>query len=192
MSKVLKKLPTFKAVIFYTVLLLSPQAFADTLVELGATYLSDSIATPTQGATSSYFYNGGVLFSINKTTWGGWNYAGVTSSESAPSSEGFSSIDTGPYLKWQFGRGEVFNLSFAYNISSKATFTSGSNSENWEGTSIWLSWGVTPEVSDGFNVGASINYYAATYTKKVVGGLETTAANSKTWIFPSLVMIKRF
>ena len=182
----------FKNIVVMVALFTCSLGHADSLFEFGATYLSDGIATPTQGATSSYFYNGGILFSINKTTWGGWNYSGLTASESAPSTVSFTSVDTGPYLKWQFGRGEVFNLSFAYNISSKATYTSGATTENWEGTSFWLSWGVTPEVSDGFNVGASLNYYSATYTKKVVNSVESTAANSKTWIFPSLVMIKRF
>jgi hypothetical protein len=192
LKKEFKILRIFRSVVFFIVLHFNHQALADTLVELGAAYISDKIASPAEGSNASYFYNGGVLFSINKTTWGGWNYSTVSSSENAPSTNTFSSTDTGPYLKWQFGKGEVFNLNFAYNISSKATFTSGSASENWEGTSFWLSWGVTPEVSEGFNVGASINYYSATYSKKVVGGLETIAANSKTWIFPSLLMIKRF
>jgi hypothetical protein len=95
-------------------------------------------------------------------------------------------------MKWQFGRNEVFSFSVAYNLLSKATFSDGSTTESWTGTSYWLQWGVVPEVREGLHVGVTLNYYSASYTKKVVSAVESSAANSKTWIFPMLVVTKQW
>lgn len=170
----------------------SGNCLAGTLFEVGATYLSESIATPTSQTSSKYFYNAAILFSLNKTTWGGWNFSGMSHSETATTTTDFASQDTGPYLKWQFGRNELFSLSAAYNITSKATYSNGSSTENWEGTSIWVQWGVTPELKEGLHIGASLNYYSANYTKKIVSSVESSASNSKTWIFPMLTLTKNW
>ncbi len=86
--------------------------------------------------------------------------------DSGTTDSSYTSQDTGPYVKWQFGRDEIFSLSAAYNILSRATFSEDSTSEKWEGTSFWLQFGVSPEVKEGLHVGASLNYYLASYTKK--------------------------
>lgn len=178
--------------LFSFFLLFSLPAQAGVLVELGGTYLSDSLATSSTKTSSKYFYNLGVLFSFNKTVWGGWNFGGISHTDSDAVTTTFASQDTGPYLKWQFGKNEIFSLSGAYNLLSRATYSSGSTSENWEGTSIWLQFGVSPEVREGLNVGASLNYYLANYTKKTVSSVESSASNSKTWIFPMLTLTKRW
>lgn len=174
------------------IMLFSGNVFAGTLVEVGATYLSDAFATPTSQSSSSYFYNVGVLFNLNKKTWGGWNYSGISSSLTSTTTTTFTSLDTGPYLKWQYGKGEMFSLSFAYNLLSQATFSDGTTDETWTGTSMWLQWGIAPEVSEGVHVGASLNYFSASYSKKVVSTVESSASNSKTWIFPMLMFTKKW
>lgn len=181
-----------KKFIFLLLVVFSKVAMAGTLIDVGANYLSDSFASPTSSSSTNYFYNLGVLFSLDKRTWGGWNFSGISSSSTSTLTTTYTSQDTGPFLKWQFGKGEVFNFSFAYNIQSKATFSDGTNTEAWEGTSYWLQWGVSPEVREGLHLGFSLNYYSANYSKKVVSSTESTVSNTKTWIFPMFQLTKQW
>ncbi|MNS80696.1 hypothetical protein D3C72_1143870 [compost metagenome] len=159
-------------------------------MELGGTYLSDSLNASTTTTSSQNFYNVGVLFNWNKKVWAGWSYLGVNSSEVATETKTFATQDTGPMLKWQFGRDELYSLTGVFNILSQATYSNAGSSEKWTGTSMWVSFGVMPELSDGFHIGVALNYYAASYTKKSVSGTETTESNSKTWIFPTFLATK--
>ncbi len=181
-----------KKIIFLLLVGLSQVASAGTLVDFGATYLSDSFASPTTSSSTNYFFNLGVLFNLDKRTWGGWNFSGISSSSTNTTTTTYSSQDTGPFLKWQFGKSEVFNFSFAYNIQSKATFSDGTTNETWSGTSYWLQWGISPEVREGLHIGFSLNYYGANYNKKVVNSTETAVSNTKTWIFPMFQLTKQW
>jgi len=181
-----------KSFLFVFVLLFSGRGFADTLFEFGAISLTESTATPTSTSSGKTFYNVAFLFSLNKHVWGGWNFAGLSHAETTTGTSTIASTDSGPYLKWQFGKANLYSLSAAYHLSSKATYSSGATNENWDGTSLWLQFGITPEVSAGFNIGASLNYYAASYSKKVASSIESSAANSKTWVFPMLTLTKQW
>lgn len=172
------------------ILLLGAQAHAGVLLELGGTYLSDNLKSSTTTSSTEYFYNAAVSFNIQKDIWGGWNIAGISSTAKQDSTTTFAALDTGPYVKWQFGRGDIFNLSMAYHILSRATFSDGTTSEKWEGTSVWFQFGVAPEIRNNLRVGVSLNYYLASYTKKTVDSVESSATNSKTWIFPLLSVSK--
>lgn len=95
-------------------------------------------------------------------------------------------------MKWQFGRNDLFSVGGAYNILSRATYSDGTTPETWQGTSLWLQLGVSPEVRNGLHIGASINYYLANYNKKTVSNVESSASNSKSWIFPMLTVSKEW
>lgn len=179
-----------KKVLLIIIFLFHASAHAGILLEFGGAYLSDSMKTPTVSTSSGYLWNLGVLFDYNKEVWGGWNFSGIATSATGTTTETFSTFDTGPYVKWNFGKNKVFTLGGAYNISSKGVYNDGTNTENWTGSSIWLQFGVNPEIKDDLRVGASLNYYMATYSKKVVSNTESTAANSKTWIFPMFSITK--
>ncbi|UOF02752.1 outer membrane beta-barrel protein [Bdellovibrio reynosensis] len=179
-----------KKVVALVLILFSVKAQAGMLLEVGATYLSDSLKTPTSTASSGYFWNLGVLFTYNKNVWGGWNFSGISTTATGTSTDTFTTLDTGPYLKWTFGKNNVFNLAGVYNLKSSATYSDGTTNETWSGTSLWLQFGVAPEIKDDLRVGASFNYYMATYTKKVVSSTESTTSNSKTWIFPMITVSK--
>lgn len=178
--------------ILAALLLFSGNASASALLDIGGTYISDASATPSTQKSTSYFYNFGALLKLKKSIWAGWNYSGISISDTTTATTAFSSTDTGPYLKWQFGRHELFSVSLAYNFLSSATFSDGGTRENWTGTSYWLQCGVAPEVREGLHVGVSFNYYSASYTKKVVSSIESSATNSKTWIFPTLMITKEW
>lgn len=177
---------------FLFIMLLSVKSHAGFLLEVSGTYLSHSLKSGATNTSSQMFYNLGALFSMKQNLWGGWNYLGISTNESSNFvTTTFSTADTGPYVKWQFGRGQLYSLSGAFNILSKATYKTGSStSEAWQGTSFWISFGIMPELSSNLHVGASLNYYSASYTKKTVSGSETSASNSKSWIFPTLSLTK--
>lgn len=181
-----------KKLLLVVIICCSFNAHAGFLLEVSGTYVSDSLATSTTTNSSKYFYNLGLLFTLKKGVWGGWNYSGVSHTAKETATTTFGSADTGPYLKWQFGRNELYSLSAAYNILSRATYSDGSTNENWTGTSLWMQFGIMPEVKEGLHVGASLNYYSATYSKKTVSGVESSASNSKSWIFPMLTMTKQW
>ncbi len=177
----------------FTLIGFSLQAQAGFLLELGGTYISDSLTTSPATSSSKMFYQIGGLFNYQKTIWGGWNYSSISQSDSGSEKIVFASTDTGPYFKWQFGKHAIFNFSLAYNILSRATYKIDSGeSESWQGTSYWIQLGVLPEVKNGLRVGASLNYYSASYTKKTVNSVESSASNSKTWIFPMLSLTKQW
>ena len=167
-------------------------AQAGILLELGGTYISDNLTSSSTQTSTEYFYQGAALFTLNKNVWGGWNFSGISLATTQGTTTNFASVDTGPYMKWQFGKGDIFSLAGAYNIVSRATFTDGTTNENWEGTSLWLQFGVAPEMRTNLRVGVSLNYYLATYTKKTVDSVESKASNSKSWIFPMLSISKEW
>ncbi|WP_374078629.1 hypothetical protein [Bdellovibrio bacteriovorus] len=179
---------------FFVILtiLFSARAHAGLLLEVGGTYISDTLTTSSTTTSTKYFYNVGVAFSLKKNIWGGWNYSGISHTDKVDETTTYASSDTGPYVKWQFGKNDLYSLSAAYNILSRATFSDGTVNENWEGTSMWFQFGVSPEVKSGLHVGASINYYLANYTKKTVSSVESNASNSKSWIFPMLSVSKEW
>lgn len=172
--------------------MVSAQARAGLILEFGGTYLSDTLNTSSSATSSKYFYNAGILFSLQKNIWGGWNYSGISHTDTNGTTTTFSSSDTGPYVKWQFGKHDLFSLSAMYNILSRATFSDGTVSENWEGTSMLFQFGVSPEIKNGLHIGVTLNYYLATYGKKTVDSVESSASNSKSWIFPTLVVFKEW
>lgn len=174
------------------VLTFSGWANAGVLLDLGGSYFSDGLATESTTSSTKYFYNLGVMFSLKKKVWGGWNYSGFSYNESGTTTTTLSSQDTGPVVKWQFGKADLYSFSAAYNILSRAIYSSGSSDESWQGTSIWVQFGITPEVKEGLHVGAALNYYAASYNKKTVNSTESSASNSRTWIYPTIMMTKEW
>lgn len=179
-------------VLFIALLGISPQTRAGILLDVGGAYISDSLTSSTNTSSTKYFYNVGVLFNLTNTIWGGWNYLGVSHADTIPgSTTSYQSMDTGPMMKWLFGKGQVWSLSGTLNVVSHGTYSSGgATQEKWEGISYLLSLGAMPEFSDNFHIGVSLNYYGANYTKKTVNSVESSSSNSKTWIFPMISLTK--
>lgn len=176
-------------IIFFT---LSSRARAGLLLDVGGIYFGDALKTSSTSTSTQYMYYGAAMFSLNKDIWGGWSYLGLSqNTNDGTTATNYSTMDTGPCMKWQFGRGNMYSLSGTVNIISRASYSkSGSSNETWEGLSYLLGFGLMPEVSEGLHVGGSINYYLANYTKKTISGTESSASNSKSWIFPMLSLTK--
>lgn len=174
-------------------IIFSPRSQAAFLLDVGGIYLSDDLTTSSTRQSSRMYYGLGAYFTLSKNVWAGWSYAGLAHGDDASTGKTeFTSMETGPAIKWQFGRGKVFTAGLGYNVLSRATFANGTRDENWEGTSFLAHVGVMPGFSDGWRVGVTLNYYAASYTKKTVNSVESSASNSKTWIFPLVSVTKEW
>ncbi len=168
------------------------QVRADFLLETTGSYLTDSTAVTNTDTSSRTVYNIGLLFTLSKSVWGGWNYMGLSQSDTVTNTTTtYSTVDTGPSIKYFFGKGDVFSLSATYNFTSKASYQSGTaSSQDWTGTSYLIAFGMNPEVTEGLHIGVTLNYYAAAYTKKVISSTESSTSNSKSMVFPALSLTK--
>lgn len=179
------------AIVFTLMIAVNSQA--GVLFDLNGTYISDSTTTSSSASDSRVGYGLGVLFNIDKAIWGGWSYSGFNHSDTVGSTTtALSAQDTGPTFKWQFGRGKLYQFGLTYNIVSRASYSSGTTNQDWEGSSYLVYFGAMPEISNGWRVGFSLNYYSASYTKKKISNVESAASFSKTWLYPTVGISKEF
>ena len=177
---------------FLVLFLTASSSFAGIMIDIGGIYYSDSLTTPSDRTSTQMFYGGGLLLDLGKQAWLGFNYSGINQTQSTSTTTTFGSSDMGVGFKYQLGRGKLYNFGAAYNLISKATYSSGTTNENWEGTSFLVSFGVSPEVAEKLYIGMSLSYFSASYTKKIVNNVESSASNGKTWLFPMLTITKQW
>lgn len=188
-----------KATLFIIILIFfAPHARAEFMLDVSGSYSSENTSsTDVKDDATKYFYNLTGYLNISKKWWGGWSYLGVTmtgtsnaTGSSVPTS--FQTSDTGPSVKYMFGKGDTFFLSATFNVLAKASYKNvvSNNNETWQGISYMTSFGIMPELKSGLHLGVTLNYYHAAYSKKTVDGTETSESNTKTWIFPTLALSK--
>lgn len=181
--------------IFLTCGLISSAAFAEALLDFGATYTGDTLSAAAESANTKYFYNLNLLFNLDRRArWNfGWTVMGISQSSTADSTQTtYSSMDLGPALRWNIDRSGIFSFTVAYGYLAKGAYASGSTAEAWEGTSYFGQFAIqAPIREDRFYVGLSFNYYAASYSVKTVDNVESANDAKKTWIFPMLSLTWR-
>lgn len=182
------------------ILFFSAGARAEFMLDLSGSYLTEKTnSSDVKDDSTKLYYNVGAYIQFAKRWWAGWSYLGVNmtgtsnaTGSSVPTS--FQSADTGPAVKFFFGKNDLFNLTAGYNVLAKASYKNvvSNETEAWQGTSLLFGFGMMPEVKSGFRIGVSINYYYAMYSKKTVDGTETSESNTKSWMFPSLNISKQW
>lgn len=160
-------------------------------IDVNATYLSDSSTVgSTSGAGSKLFYDLALGVSIDKKGgWlVGWNYAGYsTSSTTGSTTTTYSSTQMGPKFIVFFDKQRSWLLSFAYNLVTNASYSSGSGAgETWRGTGLAGCLGYQFEIASGMSLGLRLNYSSSSYNEKLVGTNYSTVSNSETFIYPSI------
>jgi hypothetical protein len=176
--------------VVFSLLFITCAARADITVDLGATYSGDVLNTTTDSNNTQYFYNVGGLFNLDKgRRWNlGWMVLGISQSvTNAGTSTTYSSFDMGPALRWQIDKSGIFSVTAAYGYITKGSYNSGSTSETWSGTSYFGQFAVQAPIGDAkYFIGLSLNYYAASYSQKVVNSVESSNSAQKSWIFPMI------
>ncbi|WP_413584902.1 hypothetical protein [Bdellovibrio sp. HCB274] len=176
----------------------APQAHAEFMLAVSGSYISENTSsTDVKDDATKYYYNMTGYLRLAKKWWAGWSYLGINmtgtsnaTGSSVPTS--FQTSDTGPTIKYFFGKGEVFSMSANFNVLAKGTYKNvvTSSTEAWTGTSYMVGFSIMPEIKSNFRMGVGLNYYHAAYSKKTVDGTETSESNTKTWLFPTLSLSK--
>lgn len=186
-----KKLISF---LFCAVLFSSISAKA-VVAELGLFYFTDDLSSTSNFTTSRTIYDFAILMtSEGRRMLGiGWNYAGVTSEESAVTTTTYTSTETGPKFTYMFGREQDWYIGLAYNLLAKAQFSDANGEAEWRGTSLKAEFGFLPKINNRINVGVKLNYHQASYNEQITNTTTLTqTTNTKTMIYPTFALVWKF
>lgn len=185
-----------KSILLVICLVYSQLAQADALLDFGVIYNGDTFSTSTASTETKYFYNAGLMFNLEsqRRWYVGWTVFGISQTNTLGTADtSYTSLDMGPILRWNIDRAGIYSMSAAYGYLARGTYAvTGSSSEAWEGTSLLGQIAVQAPFREAkFSIGATLNYYSATYTKKIVNRTESSNSSQKSWIFPMLTVTWR-
>lgn len=147
-----------------------------------------------EATTTKMFYSADFFANLNSdaSLYAGFHVhqLSTTSDVTGANDNTFSTLDMGPMFMWVMDHKRTYSFTAAYNILAKAT-NETTTSADWTGSSYLVSFGVTPELFDGWYVGFKLNYYSATYTEQKIGSAVTDVSNTRTMIFPTFVISYR-
>ncbi|WP_413293079.1 hypothetical protein ACLSU7_16960 [Bdellovibrio sp. HCB185ZH] len=187
-------------IIILILFIMAPRARAEFMLDVAGSYISENTSsTDVKDDATKYYYNITGYLHLSKKWWAGWSYLGISMSGNSNATgttvpTSFQTSDTGPAVKYNFGKNESFSLTANYNVLAKGTYKNvvSNSNESWQGTSYMVGFNVMPEIKSGFRMGVGLNYYHAAYSKKTVDGTETSESNTKTWLFPTLTLSKQW
>lgn len=177
--------------------MISPQAQAF-LFDVNGFYFSDTFAPNSASTVSTYTnYDVRIGFNVDKKQrfFIGWNYSGVSSSYTTTAgSTQYASTEMGPSFLWALNKDKTWIISFAYNISSTATYTaSGGTPEKWKGATMKAYLGYNIEVSPDCFVGPTLTYYSANFNETIINEVTySTTSNTRTQIYPAFYFGLRY
>ncbi len=80
-------------------------------------------------------------------------------------------------------------MTLAYGYLARGTYgITGGTDEKWEGTSYFAQLAAQIPLGEKFYMGASLNYYGASYSQKTVSNVESSNDATKSWVFPMFSM----
>jgi hypothetical protein len=169
---------------------------ADAFLELNAFYTSETGSTASSVSRGRTFLEGTVGFRIDKPGQYlvGWGIASHSVSDSATSSETYSSLQMGPRFLWFMNKEKSWSLGLAYYIVTTGSYSSGGgSSETWKGTALHADLGYNLPLDDSLFFSVRYNYSAATFTERLVDSTTySTVSYNKTFIYPSLAVFYIF
>jgi len=175
--------------------MLTQVAQARALLDFGAIYFADTLNTDTSSSGTQYFYNANLMFNLDQSArwYIGWSAFGISQSNTASSvTTSYSSLDMGPVLRWNIDKAGIYSVSAAYGYLARGAYSSGATDETWEGGSLFGQFAILAPIRDEkLNIGVSLNYYSANYTKKVVNKVESSNSAQKSWVFPMVTLTWR-
>lgn len=179
--------------LFFLVILFFHGLAHAVVVDIGVTQFSHSFTQLTDTKTSQTFVNFSLMANITKGEPKklnfGWTIISVASQvETSTSSEKLSSLDMGPVIRWAMDQRRLFVFTFAYGVYAKGKFDTLTTSEALTGTSLHAKFAIEPQVTDTFNLGVSLNYYAPSFNKAVLNATETDVSYKGSQIFPAISM----
>jgi hypothetical protein len=187
-----------KSFFFALLLLFSTKSFA-WMADLTADIVSEAFTTASEQKTTRQFISIDAVGDLGKSEtfkyYLGWEIisASFKDSNSAPSvDQTISSLDMGPVFRMHFDRNGIYSFSFNYGVYAKGSLSTAAGSEKLTGTSMHLKFAAEPQISEHFNIGFALNYYAASYGKSVLGTTESSVSYKTQRMFPSLSVSYRY
>lgn len=120
--------------------------------------------------------------------------AGIISlgaSDVSTATTGYSTQDMYLSAKYNIDKNKIFSITGGYAMTANGTYTSGSSTETWIGTSMMFKFQACQQFKK-LGLGAAIIYYSGTYTTRTVSNATSTVNYSKTFMVPAISAYYRF
>lgn len=158
-------------------------------LDANGSYLSDNFSSSANKEYGLSFYSTEIQMGLDKSgrLFGGLHVHNLAINDNSTSNTNLTSLDVGPSLTWYIGDDRYFYLAAAYNPYVTATYTTGSTSSTWTGTSTYACFGVAPELGKNLYFGVKLNYVAEVYTSQETGSVTTSNNYTRNVFFPSIV-----
>lgn len=180
--------------IIVTLFFYSSSVFAGVAVGLSGLYLTDEFVTTSTASNSKTLINGNLLFSVDnkERLYVGFHGHQMTFEEKiSTTTTSLTSLDMGPYIMGYLDKRRFYYVGFGYNLLVKGAYTSGTSTQELEGTSLMGTLGVSPEVGKNFYLGFDLNYVKTDYTKSTSGSAVSDVSYSRTFILPTVTLLWR-
>ena len=176
--------------IFSVVLLLGISIPSHAYLEINGYYNSDNFKNSANTTSTAMFYDASIGFAVDKKSYFlvGWNYTGhSTSKNNGTTTETYSTTQMGPRFILFFDKAKMFNMGFAYNLSTKGTFNNGTNTYTWKGTGMKADIGVNFPMGETSFIGLRLNYSTTAYNEQLEGASSYTQVSyNRTLMYPSI------
>lgn len=164
-------------------------------IDLGVFYFTDAVSHTSENTYNRLAWDFFIGLNADKKARHviGLNLNSVSTTDSIAGTETtFASSDLGIRYMFYMDKGLSWPIALTYNIQSTGTFNDGTEA-TWRGTSLLGSFGYIPEIEEGQHMGIYLNYYAGSYSERIVGtSTYTTVSYTKTMIYPSIVYSFRY
>jgi hypothetical protein len=164
------------------------------IYELNMFYASQALTISSAESGSKMFIDGCALIDVSKKPLVsvGWNYGMMSTSDSTTSTTTLSTSDMGPRVVWVFDRQGAWSLGLTYNLIATASYSGGSGTDTWRGTTLKADIGWSPQLSEDTYLGIRLNYYSANYTEELAGGTSYSQVSyARSFIYPSVFLSYR-
>lgn len=176
--------------------LISFAASAGLVLDANVFYLSDTFTY--SNADSVYqrtFWDltaGGTLTKKGQIVLG-WNYGSLTFADNPGTETTLTVTDMGPKIYYYIDKELTWVIAATYNLITKADYSSGSSTSELRGTSIKAEAGYMPMITEGFYMGAKLNYYSVSFNEEVTNTTTLDQVTHKrTAIYPTFSFAYRF
>lgn len=175
--------------------LLPSMAHAIVTFDANAFYYSDTYTTASTSTYSRVLWDGTLSISLTKKGGSmiGWCYASASFTDNSNNTtQTVTASGMGPKLTFYFDKENTWAVSFAYLLQLTGADSSLSG-VTYEGTGMKGEFGYVAPINDTFFLGAKINYFAATFSRKITNQTSLQQVSyGRNATYPSLSFMLRF
>lgn len=163
------------------------------IVDFNSDFVTETFNTTSDQKNSRQFFLLGALGDLGRYEktrfymgWGVISAATKDENTSASIDQKFSTMDTGPMFRINFGSRALYSTTLIYSLFTKGKLDNSGSSSDITGTSFLAKFAIEPEINENFRVGFAMNYYSAQYNKSVSNSVESDVSYKIQRMFPSI------